>query len=195
MTLWMIWTWIWLFGVKISECHSSSSSSSWTRLWGEFEIVKINLWNSAKQFFSEIGKLVRGQTETTCFNTIDAEELTWMSTTLLCEKAYQITNAKTNVFSDSVLCEVKMRNDPIATWKSKIQWYSENNHFKDMNRIDGMPLEFERKIFPRTPSLGLLEKIQSLMRDLHCEPEHYTDRIVFMSMYKDIAWDEEGNHE
>ena len=30
-------------------------------------------------------------------------------------------------------------DDPIATWKSKIRWYSENNHFKDMNRIDSMP--------------------------------------------------------
>ena len=29
--------WIWLFG-HISECHSSSSFSSWTRLWGEFMI-------------------------------------------------------------------------------------------------------------------------------------------------------------
>ena len=36
-----------------------------------------------------------------------------------------------------------------------------------------MSTEFERKIFP-----GLLEKIQSLMRDLQCEPEHFKDRIM-----------------
>ena len=35
-----------------------------------------------------------------------------------------------------------------------------NNHFKDMIRIDGMPTEFEWKIFPRITALGLLEKIQ-----------------------------------
>ena len=46
------------------------------------------------------------------------------------------------VFSDSVLCVGKMGNDPIATWKSKIKWYSENNYFKDMNGIDGMPTMF-----------------------------------------------------
>ena len=39
-------------------------------------------------------------------------------------------------------------------------------------------------------TLGLLEKIQSLMRDLQCEPEHFKDRIIFMSMYNDIAWGE-----
>ena len=54
----------------------------------------------------------------------------------------------------------------IATWKSKIKWYSENNHFKDMYRIDGMPTEFEWEIFP-----------ESLMRDLQCEPEHFKDKV------------------
>ena len=47
-----------------------------------------------------------------------------------------------------------MRDGPIATWKSKIEWYSKNNHFKDMNRIDGMPTEFEWKIFPGITTLG-----------------------------------------
>ena len=84
-----------------------------------------------------------------------------MSTSLLCEKAYQITNSKAHVFSDSVLCVGKVGDDPIATLKSKIRWYSENNHFKDMNRIDVMPTEFE----PGITTLGFLEKIQSPMTD------------------------------
>ena len=60
--------------------------------------------------------------------------------------------------------------------------------FKDMNRLGGLPTEFEWKIFPGITTLGLLEKIQSLIRDLQCEPEHFTDRIIFMSMYNDIVW-------
>ena len=58
-----------------------------------------------------------------------------------------------------------------------------------------MPTEFEWKIFPGITTLGFLEKTQSLMRDLHCEPDHFCDRIIFMSMYNDIAWKEEGNKE
>ena len=112
-----------------------------------------------------------------------------MSNSLLYSRADRITHAKAYVFSDSVLCVGKMGDDPIATWKSKIKCYSENNHFKDVNRIDGLPPEFEWKIFPGITTLGLLEKIQSLMRDLQCEPEHFKDRI-FMSMYNDIAWRE-----
>ena len=79
--------------------------------------------------------------------------------------------------------------------RAKFKWYSENNHFKDMSRIDGMPTEFEWKMFPGITTLGLLDKIQSLMRDLQCEPEHFKDRIIFMSMYNDIARGEKGNTE
>ena len=62
-----------------------------------------------------------------------------------------------------------------------------------MNRIDGMPTEFEWKIVPGIVTLGLLEKIRSLVRDLQCESEHLTDRIIFMSMYNDIEWGAKGN--
>ena len=81
-----------------------------------------------------------------------------------------LSNHQAYVFSDSVLCVGKMGDDPNANWKSKIKWYSENNHFKDMNRIDSMPTEFEWKTFPGITTLGLLKKIQSLVRDLQCEP-------------------------
>ena len=57
-----------------------------------------------------------------------------------------------------------------------------------MNRIDGIPTELEWKIFPGVTTLGLLEKIQSLMRDLQCERENFKDKIIFMSMYNDIDW-------
>ena len=33
------------------------------------------------------------------------------------------------------------------------------------------------------------------MRDLQCDPEHFNDRIIFMSMYNDIAWRDKGNTE
>ena len=83
-----------------------------------------------------------------------------------------------------------MRDEPIVAWKNKIRWYLENNHLKDLNRVDSKPTEFEWKIFPRITTLGLLEEIQKLMKDLQCEPEHFNDRIIFMSMYNDIVWGE-----
>ena len=86
-----------------------------------------------------------------------------MSTSLLCSRAYQITHAQTYVFLDSVLCVGKMGDDPIAVGKSKIKWYPENNHFKDMNRIDGIPTEFEWKIFPVIRTLGYSVNLSTSM--------------------------------
>ena len=135
--------------------------------------MKNHLWDSVGQLFNKTGKLISEQKEITGVSTMKFKDATWMSTILLCSKAYQITNGKAYVFSDSVLCVGTMGDDPTATWKSKIKWYSENNHFKDMNRIDGMPTEFEWNIFPGITTLGLLEKIQSLMRDLQCDSKHF----------------------
>ena len=56
--------------------------------------VKNHLWNNVKQLLNETGKLISGQTEITGVNTIDFEELRWMSTSLLCSQAYRFTNAK-----------------------------------------------------------------------------------------------------
>ena len=61
--------------------------------------VKDHLWNSVEQLFNETGRLIREQTEITGVHKINFNELTWMSTSLLCSRAHQITNAKTYVFS------------------------------------------------------------------------------------------------
>ena len=66
---------------------------------------------------------------------------------------------------------------------------------KEPNCIDGMPTEFEWKICPGLTTLGFVEKIQNLMKDLQCEPEHFNDRIIFMSMYNDTVSGEQGNTE
>ena len=136
----------------------------------------------------KLEKLISEQAETTGVSTTIFKELTWVSTSLLCSRAYWITNAKTYVFSDSVLCVGKMGEDPIATWRAKLNGIRTTITFKHMNRIDGMPTEFEWKTFPGIITLGILEKIQSLMRDLQCKPEHVKELIIFMSMYNDIVW-------
>ena len=51
--------------------------------------------------------------------------------------------------------------------------YSENNHFKDVNRIDGMPMEFEWTNFPGFSTLGILEEIETFMTGLQCELEQF----------------------
>ena len=66
-----------------------------------------------------------------------------------------------------------MSDQPVEAWKNQIQWYLENRHLKDLNRIDGEPMEFEWNIFPGFTKLGILEEIQKIMTELQCEPEQF----------------------
>ena len=71
---------------------------------GNPPFTKNQLLMSAKQLFQMTGKLIKDQTEISGLTTINYKEPAWRSTTLPCDKAIGITNAKTYVFADSVLC-------------------------------------------------------------------------------------------
>ena len=116
--------------------------------------VKNTLWKTAGQLFRGTEKLARGQTEASGISTIDFQDSRWMSTSLVHSRAYQYSIAKAYVFTGSVVCSGKMGADLVESWKSKIQWYSENNYFKNLNRIDGQPVELEWKIFPGLRTIG-----------------------------------------
>ena len=44
-------------------------------------------------------------------------------------------------------------------------------------------------------TVGILNKIQQMMGELQREPENFTGRIIFMSMFNDTVWDATGNDE
>ena len=43
--------------------------------------------------------------------------------------------------------------------------------------------------------MGILNQIQQMMGESQCEPENFTGRIIFMSMFNDFVWDAGGNDE
>ena len=110
--------------------------------------VKNNLLSSVGQLFTETGKLISKQTEITGVNTLNFKELTWMSTSFC---AAELSRSPTP----------KPTSSPTqrSVWPT-VGWYKETIPSKDMNRIDGMPTEFEWNIFPGITTLGFLEKIQ-----------------------------------
>ena len=65
--------------------------------------TKYDLLRSVGRLFQVTGELIKNQTEISGLTTIDYEDFTWSATSLLCDKAFRITNAKTYVFADSVL--------------------------------------------------------------------------------------------
>ena len=94
-----------------------------------------------------------------------------------------------------MLCLGKIGNSPVESWKKQIPWYLDNNYLSELNRIDGQPLEFKRKIFLGFTAVGILSQIQQMMGELQCEPENFTGRIIFMKMFNDSVWDAKGNDE
>ena len=41
--------------------------------------------------------------------------------------------------------------------------------------------------------MQILQKIQNDLRERNIEPEKFTDRIIFLSMFNDIDWTRKGN--
>ena len=124
------------------------------------------------------------------------QQLVWQRTTLLTDKAEQFANAKTYVFSDSVLCMGGISPDHVSAWKEKINWFMESRQFWELDRIDGEPMEFWWKISSGFTAVQILAEIQRMMTEIKCEPEQFQGRIIFMSMYYDIVvWEEKGNRE
>ena len=59
--------------------------------------------------------------------------------------------------------------------------------YRSFDRIDGEPMEFEWKVFPRFDTLQLNEEVQSLLLRFGETPENFIGRIIFMSMFNDIS--------
>ena len=46
-------------------------------------------------------------------------------------------------------------------------------------------MDFEWKSFTGFTTLEILAEIQNMMNETNCEPEQFTSRVIFMSMYND----------
>ena len=112
----------------------------------------------------------------------------WQRTTLLTDKAVQFATAKTFVFSESVLCMGGISSNPVKVWKEKIVWFVNSRQYKELDRIDGEPMEFGWEYFPGFTTLQILVEIQNTMTAIKCELEQFQGRIIIMPMYNDTSW-------
>ena len=178
-----IWMWTWLFGDS-SRCHSSSGNHLGQDYDANLRYGKIFLWRIAGTVFS-------GMSETSGWSVIDFQDLRLMSTSLLHSRVCQYSIAKAYVFSDSVwerwgtillnLGGAKF-NGVRNTIISKI-WIELMDIFWNLSgRFSWDSLQW----------MGIFKQIQQMMRELRCEPENFTGRIIFMSKSNDMVWDSKG---
>ena len=67
--------------------------------------------------------------------------------------------------------------------------------YREVDNVDGEPVVFERKIFPKHTTLKVLREVQNMMGKDHIQSEGFKDRIIFTSMHNDIDWSQKGKEE
>ena len=113
------------------------------------------------------------------------------------ERVINLQRTKVYVFSDSVLCLGKILENPESydAWEQKLGWIKSSQNYRNFDRIDGEPMEFEWNIFPGFNTLQLSEEVKRLLLRLGETPENFTGRILFMSMFNDISCGTKDNEE
>ena len=108
---------------------------------------------------------------------------------MLKEQTIKWTKARVYVYSDSVSCLGKMHDpeDAIKKWNDQVSTLKMCHTFRELQELDGEPIDFEWKIFPRATALDIIHKIQADLQGKHSTPENFSDRIIFMSMFNDIV--------
>ena len=111
------------------------------------------------------------------------------------EQVISLQRTKVYVFSDSVLCLGKIHENPQsnAAWEQRLEGFKTSQEYRNLDRIDGEPMEFEWNIFPGFTTLQLSPEVKDLLLRFHETPENFTGRIIFMSMFNDISWGSTDN--
>ena len=76
----------------------------------------------------------------------------------------------------------------------KISWLG-SRVYRTWDTIDGEPMEFEWHIFQGFTTLQPCNKVQEFLSKMSKQPEEFTGRIIFMSMFKDISWGSQDNEQ
>ena len=105
------------------------------------------------------------------------------------------SRAKVYVFSHFVLCFGKVHENPQwnIAWEDKLTWFKSSPDYRALDTIHGKPMEFEWNISPGFTTLQLCYRVQKFMSKMSIQPEDFTGRIIFMSMFNDISWASKEN--
>ena len=108
------------------------------------------------------------------------------------EEVISLAHAKVSVFSDSVLCLGQTHQNPQSNtaWERQLTWIKSSSQYRTLDTIDGEPMEIEWNIFPGFTTLQLCNKVQEFLSKMSDRPEEFTRRIIFMSIFNDISWDQ-----
>ena len=157
-----------------NNCHSIANSTDLT----------------LKQMFDISTRLVSEQDEISGLEAIGWENHSWKYLSFIGdERIINLQRTKLYVFSDSVLCLGKILLHPESNepWEQRLGWIKSSQSYRNFDRIDGEPTEFEWNIFPGFKTLQLSDQVNSSLYRLGETPGNFTGRNLFVSMFNDIS--------
>ena len=96
-----------------------------------------------------------------------------------------------------MLCLGKQHDpkDAIRRWSGQVSTLKICPSFRELQGLDGDPIDFEWKIFPRAKAFDILHKFKVDVQGKNIRPEKFSDRIIFMSMFNDIELERKDNED
>ena len=111
-----------------------------------------------KQMFDITARLVSEQDEISGVETIGWKNSSWKYLSLIGdERVINLQRTKVHVFSDSVLCLGKIFENSQSNdaWEERLGWFKSSPEYRNFDRINGEPTEFEWNIFTGFNTLQL----------------------------------------
>ena len=92
-----------------------------------------------------------------------------------------------------MLCLGKIQENPESNeaWEQRLGWIKSSQNYRNFDRIDGEPMEFEWNIFPGFNTLQLSDEI----KDCEKHQKFSQKEFYFMSMFNDISCGTKDNEE
>ena len=150
---WRISMWTQLFGVYLCLSHFKLQFILDRSLWNNYS-GQLNGWSKimwTSQIYSRLtGTSLCGENHLCCV----------IELFILWNQKPTYLPTRCHVWEASVLHQSKLGE----TWNDKIKWHLETRYFKDLDRIDGEPMEFEWTNFKGFTTLGFSTRFKRWWR-------------------------------
>ena len=124
--------------------HGEKYSDKWHSIKNTEDLTMKQMFDISEKLITEQSDEIYG------VKTIDWEDSSWKYLSLIGdEQIISLLHTKVYVVSDSVLCLGKMNENPQSNiaWENRLTWFKTSQEYRNLDRIDGEPMEFEWNIF------------------------------------------------
>ena len=161
-----IWTLLMASSMQ-AALHMDPSYAKYLEIFKNSELEKID------SLFNITRMMIGGNSKIKTVFSADAASPLWEKSTLLNDQALKWTKAIVYVCSDSGLCLGKTcgPEDAIKRWEEQVSTLKLYHTSRELQGLDGEPIDFEWTRFPGATAMDFLHKIQEDLEGKHITPK------------------------